>query len=79
MNNKLKKPKLTKAQIRNIKWLNEPKGKDAVRVGRFQEYWILSQNEKDSLVLVYNQVEWNSFIEGVKNHEFDFLIKKGGE
>lgn len=75
MEDKSKKPQLTKAEIEKVQWLNNPKKKDAVRIGRFQKYWILSQNDKASPYLVYDQTEWDAFISGVKEHEFDDLTK----
>lgn len=76
MANKLQKPHLTKVQVSNIHWLNNPKNKDAIRIGRYQEYWILSQNEPDSSVLVYDQTEWDAFVDGVNKREFDDLANE---
>jgi len=69
------KPQLTKKQISEIQWLNKPRKKDAIRVGRFKKFWILSKNEPDSPVLVYDQAEWDAFVGGVEKHEFDDLAK----
>lgn len=74
MKSKQKKPQLTKTQIENIQWLNTPK-KNAIKVGRYKEYWILSQNKKDSPYLVYDQAEWDAFVDGVNKHKFDEIIK----
>jgi len=75
MTTKVKKSTLTKVQISKIHWLNAPKKKEAIRVGRFNEYWILSKNESKSPILVYDQAEWDAFVSGVKKHEFDDLTK----
>ncbi len=74
-NKNKKKPQLTQKQIAEIQWLNKPRKKDAIRVGRFKEYWILSQSKPDTPVLVYDQAEWDAFVDGVEKHEFDDLAK----
>lgn len=74
--NKQKKPLLTKKQIAEIHWLNNLRKKDAIRVGKYKAYWILSKNEPDSHILVYDQAEWTAFINGVNNHEFDDFIEE---
>jgi len=72
---KLKKPQLTQKQILEIQWMHTPKNKKAIHIGRYKQYWVVSQNLPDSPVLVYDQNEWDAFIEGVKNKEFDDLLK----
>lgn len=71
---KQKKPRLTSKQREKIQWLTSSKAKGAIKVGRYKDYWILSQNASD-LLLVYDQAEWDAFVSGVNNHEFDFLVK----
>ena len=73
MKNNQKKPLLTKAEIATIQWLNSPKKKDAIKVGRFQEYWVLSKNELDSPILVYDQMEWDAFIK-VESKNMNLII-----
>ena len=68
------KPYLTQEQILQIHWIHNPKDKNAICIGKYKEYWVLSQNLGiNSPVLVYNQDEWDAFIDGVKNKEFDDL------
>jgi len=74
-NKNKKKPQLTQKQIAEIQWLNKPRKKDAIRVGRFKEYWILSQSKPDTPVLVYDQAQSSAFVGGVEKHEFDDLAK----
>ena len=69
-----KKPQLTKEQIGEVQWLNKPRGKDAILVGKFKEFWVLSKKGQESPILVYDQAEWDAFINGTKNHEFDNLV-----
>lgn len=76
MQKKTLKPQLTAKQLKAIQWLENPKEKDGIRVGRYKDYWILSQNQQGAPVLVYTQEEWDAFVDGVKKHEFDDLIEK---
>lgn len=71
-----KVPQLTKKHIKEIHWLNKTKKKDAIRVGKFKEFWVLSQNDPNSPLLVYDQAEWAAFVAGVKDHTFDNLVKE---
>ena len=73
MNKKKKKPLLTAKQIAKIQWV-----KDAgeIRVGRYKEYWILSQKKENAPILVYDQMEWDAFVDGVIKHEFDDLVRE---
>ena len=71
----MKKPQLTSKQIKEIHWLEDPKDKGDIRVGRYNDYWILNQKKPESPILVYNQTEWDAFVSGVNNHEFDDLAK----
>jgi len=73
---KLKKPQLTEAQIKEIQWLKEPKKKNEIKVGRFEQYWVLSKNVVDSPILVYDQSEWDNFVAGVKDNVFDDLANE---
>lgn len=66
----------TKKQIAEIQWFNNPKKNDAIRVGKCNEFWILSQKAPGSPILLYDQAEWDSFIDGVTNDEFDALVKE---
>ena len=66
----------TKKQIAEIQWLNNPKKNDAILVGKFNKFWILSQMAPGSPFLIYDQAEWDAFVAGVKDNEFDALINE---
>jgi hypothetical protein len=68
------KPLLNDKQIMNIQWIHAPKNRNAIRIGKYKDYWILNQQSPNSTLLVYTQREWDAFIEGVKGKEFDDLI-----
>lgn len=68
-----KKSTITPAQFKEITWLKSVKGQ-GVHVGEWHEYVVLSKtkNPKDVL-LVYDHAEWDAFVKGVANREFDDL------
>lgn len=70
----MKKKYLSVDQIKEIRWLRVFKGRKNFRVGKFQNFWVLSQYKSKGPFLLYDQEEWDAFIAGIKNHEFDDLI-----
>jgi hypothetical protein len=75
LSKQLKKPQITQKHASKIQWLNNPRNKKAIRVGRYKEYWVVSQKDPASPLLVYNQNEWDAFTKGVKDKKFDYLIE----
>ena len=69
------KPHLSKKQIAKIQWLNASTDKNFLRVGRYKNFWVISKQHPHAPVLIYNQNEWDAFIDGVKTHEFDDLVR----
>jgi hypothetical protein len=72
--NQPQKPTINDNQIKEIQWLKSPKGQ-GLHVGKWKEYTVLSKYKTKGPILVYNQAEWEAFLDGVNKGEFDDLTE----